>query len=325
MKFSDVMKLWTLIVSMKAINQIKTSGSFVFDRYFAKKGKPTLGTHATLKIKKGAAIVLNVLAPGADRFVKDIDNIYELTIKLPRFGLSETISAHEINAFESLQGDAKVESISQRITQVLTEHKNDYQTTIEYMSTGALFGKVVDGEGTVLFEFNTTANPIEFKAKENINVLDEIDEALVDELGSEVPYEILADAKFISRVAADAKTNEFFKTGEAKWLDEEGKRILVVHSKKYIPFRASWIDKNGDKQVFIKSGEAVVIPLSEDVFQYIYGRADHTEAVKVAPKLFFAAKPEELERGKGWAIETETKMIPFCVRPGALIKLKFSA
>ena len=325
MTFIQIMKLWTLVVSMKAINQIKTSGSFVFDKYFAKRGKPTLGNTATLKIKKGASIVLNVLAPGADRFVKDTKSVYELTIKLPRFGLSQTILAHEINEFESLEGDAKVESVSQKITEILTEHKNDYMTTIEYMSTGALFGKVVDGEGTVLFEFNTTAAPIEFKAKENIAVLDEIDTALVDELGKEVPYEILADSLFISRVAADAQTNNFFQTGQAKWLDEDGKRVLVVHSKRYIPFRASWIDENGDKQVFIKSGEAVVIPLSEDVFQYIYGRADHTEAVKVAPKLFFAAKPEELERGKGWAIETETKMIPFCVRPGALIKLKFSA
>jgi hypothetical protein len=47
--------------------------------------------------------------------------------------------------------------------------------------------------------------------------------------------------------------------------------------------------------------------------------------MKAAPKLFFAAKPEELAKGKGWGIETETKMIPYCVRPGALIKLKFSA
>ena len=325
MKFADIMKLWTLVTMMKAINQLKTSGTFVFDKYFAKKGKPVFGNTATLKIKKGASIVLNVIEPGADRLVKSTKDIYELTIKLPRFGLSGQILAHEMNEFESLEGEAKVESVSQKITEILAEHKNDYMTTIEYMATGALFGKVVDGEGTVLFEFNTTADPIEFKAKDNIKVLDEIDTALVDELGTEVPYEILADATFISRVAADAETQNFFQTGQAKWLDEEGKRVLVVHSKRYVPFRASWIDADGNKQAFIAEGEAVVIPLSADVFQYVYGRADHIEAVKVAPKLFFAAKPEPLEKGKGWGLETETKMIPFCVRPGALIKLKFSA
>ncbi|WP_294962578.1 major capsid protein [Sulfurimonas sp.] len=324
MKFSEIMKLWSLVVSIKAINQIKVAGTFVFDKYFKGKGKPVLGNTAKLKIKKGASIVLRAIAPGADRLVKDTNGTYELTISLPRFGLSGQILAHEMNEFESLEGEAKVEAVSQKIIEILTEHKEDYMTTIEYMSTGALFGKVIDGDGVVLFEFNTTAAPIEFKSKENIDVLDEIDEALADELGTEVPYEILADAKFINRVAANAKTAELFKTGEAKWLDEDGKRVLVVHSKRYIPFRASYTDENGDKQPFIPEAQAVVIPLSQDVFKHIYGRADHVEAMKAAPKLFFAAKPEILEKGKGWGIETETKMIPYCVRPGALIKLKFS-
>jgi hypothetical protein len=147
----------------------------------------------------------------------------------------------------------------------------------------------------------------------------------VDELGTEVPYEILASAQFITRLATKAKTDELFKTGEAKWLDEDGKRILIVHSKKYIPFRASWKDTNGDKHQFIADGEAVVIPLHEDVFDMVYGRADHADAFKAAPQLFFASQPEKLPKGKGWGFETECKAIPFCVRPGALIKLKYSA
>lgn len=325
MTFEAIMKLWSLVTTIKAINQLKTSGTFVFDKYFKSKAKPVLGNTAKLKIKKGASIVLKAIAPGADRLVKDTKDIYELTIELPRFGLSGQILANEINQFASLEGEAKVEAISQKITEILQEHKDDYMTTIEYMSTGALFGKVVDGEGVVLFEFNTTADPIEFKNKENILALDEIDNALVDELGKEVPYEILASSSFISAVAADAKTSNFFQTGEAKWLDEDGKRVLVVHSKRYVPFRASWVDGNGDKQQFIPDREAVVIPLSEDVFQMVYGRADHMDAMKTAPKLFFASEPELLEKGKGWGIETETKPMPYCVRPGALIKLKFTA
>ena len=220
MTFLSIMKLWTLVKTMAAINQIKTSGSYVFDKYFKSKAKPVLGNTAKLKIKKGASIVLRAIAPGADRLLKDTDDIYELTIALPRFGLSGQILAHEVNEFASLEGEAKVEAVSQKIKEILQEHKDDYMTTIEYMSTGALFGKVVDGDGVVLFEFNTTAAPIEFKDKENITVLDEIDDALVEELGKEVPYEILASAKFITRVADGARTTKLFETGEAKWVDE---------------------------------------------------------------------------------------------------------
>lgn len=326
MTFKAIMKLWTLITTMTAINQIKESSTFVFERYFKAKGKGILGNTAELKIKKGAGIILKSIAPGADRLVKDMGDIFLLTIKLPRFGLSETILAHELNEFESLEGEAKAEAVSKRITEILTEHKNDYMTTIEYMSTGALFGKVVDGEGKVLFEFNTTAPKTEFKSKTITESLNAIDDALVEELGKEVPYEVLASRTFLTRLAAKATTEDLFKNGSAKWLKgSDNKRVLEVLGTTFIPFNPSHTDENGNKKNYIPDGEAIVIPTSEDVFKLVYGRADHTQAVKAAPKLFFAAAPEELERGKGWIIETETKPLPYCIRPGALIKLKFTA
>lgn len=325
MNFAAIMKLWTLITTLTAINQLKVTGTYIFDKHFKNKGKGVLGRTAKLKIKKGAGIVLASIAPGADRLLDDLGDVYELTIELPRFGKSGQILAHEINEYESLEGKEKAEAVSLKIKEIMTEHKNDYMTTYEHMATGALFGKVVDGAGKVLFEFQTTAEPIEFKGKDIIDAYEEIDNALVDELGKEVPYDIYASSEFIASVAKNAKAAELFKTGEAKWLDEQSKRVLVVHGKKYIPFRGSWTDENGNTKRHIASREAVVVPLSEDVFQFIYGRADHTDALKAAPKMFFAAAPEKMDKGKGWSIETETKGIPYCVRPGALIKLKYTA
>ncbi len=324
MKFAQIMALWTLTTMLKAINQIKVSGTYVFDKYFKGKAKPIYGTTAKLKIKRGGSVVLKSIAKGADRLRKDTKDIYELTIELPRFGLDAEILAHELNEFESLTGEAKVEAVSQKIKELMSEHMEDYMSTIEYMSTGALFGKVIDGDGVVLFEFTTTDEPIEYKGKTHTDVLEEIDESLAEELGKEVPYEILCCPKFIKKLAAVAKNAGEFKTGEAKWLDEDGKRILVYDSKKYIPFRASWTDEDGNRNQFIPENEAVVIPLSEDVFKLTYGRADHIQAFKTNPKLFFASQPKEDEDGKGWKFATETKPLPYCVRPGALIKLKFS-
>ena len=189
MTFLKVMALWTLTTIMTAINQIKSSGTYVFDKYFKANAEPVLGTTAKLKIYKGAGIVLETILPGADRLVRDLKNVYEITIELPRFGLSDTILPHEVNQFETLQGTAMAEAVSQKIAQILKEHKDDYMTTIEFMATGALFGKVVDGAGKVLFEFRSAATPIEFKNIELDVSLNKIDEALVDELGMEVPYE----------------------------------------------------------------------------------------------------------------------------------------
>lgn len=326
MTFKAIMALWNLVTTMTAINQIKVAGTYVFDKYFKANAEPVLGNTAKLKIQKGAGIVLKTILPGADRLVKDMKDIYEVSIELPRFGLTDTILPHEINQYEALEGKEKAEAVSQKITQIYKDHKGDYMTTIEFMATGALFGKVVDGAGKVLFEFRSAANPIEFKGKDLDVALNEVDEALVDELGMEVPYEILCSSAFFDRTVAAAKAaGDLDKDGPGKYIDENGKRVLVLHGKKFIPFRASWKDENGNKKPFIEAGKAVVIPMSEKVYKVVYGRADHTQAMKAAPKMFFAAAPEELPRGKGWAIETETKIIPYCTRPGALINLQFTA
>ena len=327
MNFVQIMALWTFTTMMKAINQLNTSGTYVFDKYFKSKGEQELGTTAKLRIKRKASTVLTALAKGADRLVREDGDVYEIRIELPRFGQSGEILAHEVNELETLEGKAMVTAVSKKINEIMSEHKEDYMTTIEFMATGALFGKVVDGNGTVLFEFTTDDAPIEYKNTEHLTALDAIDDALTEELGKTVPYEILASPIFVTRLAAVAKTaGEFGLGGQASWdEDENGIRTLVYNSKRYTPFRAKWKDENGNMHPFIADGEAVVIPKSQDVFKHVYGRADHTDAMKVAPQLFFASKPEKLEKGKGWGFETETKVIPYCVRPGALIKLKFSA
>lgn len=324
MKFLDVMKLWTLTTILTAINQIKTVNSKIFDKYFKANTEPVMGNTATLKIRKGAGVVLESILPGAERLLKDLKDIYEITIKLPRFGLQDTILPHEVNEFESLEGIAKAEAVSQKITTILQEHKNDYMTTLEFMCVGALFGKVVDGSGKVLFEFRSNATPIEFKNKDIDVALNEIDNALVDELGTEVPYDILCSNEFFNKVVAKAKTAGDFENKTAAYIEEEGTRILVLNGKRFVPYRASYTDENGNTKKFLKVNEAIVIPKSEKVYKVVYGRADHTEALKVAPKLFFAATPQELPRGKGWAIDTEMKAIPYCTNPGALINLVFS-
>ena len=67
MTFLKVMALWTLTTIMTAINQIKSSGTYVFDKYFKANAEPVLGNTAKLKIYKGAGIVLQTILPGADR------------------------------------------------------------------------------------------------------------------------------------------------------------------------------------------------------------------------------------------------------------------
>jgi hypothetical protein len=318
----EILALWTLTLTLKAINQTKEIKTFIFDKYFKGKGKGVMGNEVTIKIKKGNSYILKAIAPGAERLLKSVGDSYELTIKLPRFGLSGLIEARELNEFNSLEGKDKVQGVSQKVAEILKEHKDSYKTTLEYMSIGAMFGKVMDGAGKVLFEFTATTTKINFKGKEAIFALSEIDEKMTEEFGNTRPYSIYADKAFLNSVSKDALNNDLFKQGNAKWIQKDGTRVLDLYGVPIVPYAPMYQDEEGKSKKYLKEGEAIAVPEGEDIFQFIYGRADHTLAVSKAPTLFFAAPPEELGKGRGWSIETEMKPLTYCVRPGGIIKLK---
>ena len=321
----DILKLFTLQSMIAIINQIKVAPSFAFDTYFAKSQKGVMGTSVNIPIKKGAGIVLESVSPNAEHLIHDEGDTYMLTVTLPRFPLESVISASDMNEIKALEGaNDQAQALSQKIRELVKEHKDSFMTTIEFMSVGALFGKVMDGKGNVLFEFSSGAAQKTFtNTKPIIQSLNEIDDALVEELGTEVGYTILASRSFISGVAARATTEELFAQGQAKWISEGEKRILEVHGKKFIPYTTKYKNATGTTKSFIAENEAIVTPDSADVYKLFYGRANHTQALNKAPVLFFTATPEELPKGRGYSVVSETRPIPVCVRPGALIKLKY--
>lgn len=321
----DILKLFTLQSMIAIISQLKVAPSFAFDKYFAKSQKGVLGSTVNIPIKKGAGIVLESVSPNAEHLIHDEGDTYMLTVTLPRFPLESVISASDMNEIKALDGTTdQAQALSQKIGELVQENKDSFMTTIEFMSVGALFGKVMDGKGNVLFEFSSGAAQKTFtNTKSIIQSLNEIDDALVEELGTEVGYTILASRSFISGVAARATTEELFAQGQAKWINEGEKRILEVHGKKFIPYTAKYKNANGQTKSFIADNEAIVTPDSPEVYKLFYGRANHTQALNKAPVLFFTATPEELPKGRGYSIVSETRPLPVCVRPGALIKLKY--
>ncbi|WP_462192123.1 major capsid protein, partial [Campylobacter jejuni] len=71
-----------------------------------------------------------------------------------RFALAKRISASEINSLRSLAlQEAQAKSLSGALGVLVKEMKESFNTTLEYMANGALFGKILDGKGNVLFDF----------------------------------------------------------------------------------------------------------------------------------------------------------------------------
>jgi len=318
-----LMEMWKAKDSTTTINQIKDTETFIYNMFFAGRLKGTKANKVEIPIKRGAGTILSSVAPGAEHLVQDKGDNYLLDLTLPRFPLQANILAHEINDIKSFDtADQKIE-LATMIGEKQAEQKSSFLTTLEYMSAGALFGKVMDGEGKILFEFQDDAANVEFKSNEDpILAFRAIDKKVSTELGKNSSYIGLASDEYMDKLWALCVTLKLDEKKQAQWIEKDNRRCLEVYSTVVYPYSATYKNLENEEKRFIPVDEAVFVPTSMDAFKTYHGRADHIEAVKMAPTQFFTVI-EPMPKGAGYYVLSETKSIPVCDRPSAIIKAKW--
>ena len=154
---------WTSKAASEKLTHLKPIQTILFDRY-VKDRKGQIGATFTVKIKTGAGVILESVTPEAEHLVHDRGDVVEFETKTARYPLSNPITPEKLNQIESFQGEDKSLSLAEEIGDIQREHKESFDTSIEYQTAGALFNKVMDGKGKVLFELNYQGLIIEFKA-----------------------------------------------------------------------------------------------------------------------------------------------------------------
>lgn len=308
----------------EVISQLKSSPKYITDTFFTRK-EGIEGHTATIKIKRGAGVILTALTPEANRQVDSTKDEYIIKTEIPRFALTKTLNVSEIKSLKAFdnKNDA-LESLSMQISNKLKEQKLSLTTTLEFLCLGALNGIVYDGEGKELFkiEKDSSVKPIELKGTLD-EYIREIEEKLSDELGYIPEYKVLADNKFIGKLVKVAEAEGLFKNSCATWQNNNNKRELVIYGTIFTPYNAKYNNSKGTRVDFL-SDSAKVIPYDEEVFKIIYGSSMHTQAINQLPTLFFASSPTENPQRTGWNIDSEMNALPVCTRPEAVFELKIT-
>jgi hypothetical protein len=321
----ELIKMWKAVDTTSSINQIKDSETFIYNRYFTQKAKGHKSNKVEIPIKKGAGCILESVSPGAEHLVHDRGETFLVNLDLPRFPLMNPILASEINDIKSYETADQKEEIGRLIGEIQSEQKRSFLTTLEYMAAGALFGKITDGKGKLLFEFASDSTPIEFNGKDIATSLREVDIALVKELGKNASYEALAGSSFIDRLWSNHQSRVTLPDDKTVyWTSIDNRRCLIAYGVTFFPYDATYKNTDDEEKKFIKDDEAIFIPLNVNAFVTHYGRADHMEAVKQSPKQFFSTL-DEMPKGAGYNVLSEMKSIPICERPTAIIKAVYSA
>lgn len=309
-------------VTEKLLHQ-KPINTVLFDTY-VKDRKGQIGANFTVKIKTGAGVILESISAEAEHLIHDRGDVVEFEAKTARYALANPITPEKLDNIESFQNADKPLALAEEIGEIQREHKESFDTSLEFQTAGALFNKVMDGAGKVLFELNYQGLKVEFKSgkplKESIT---EVIRHIKNELGvQKVKVSALAGPDFMDGIFKLAKEEDLFKSNQAKEIDVEGENILVIHGMKFTEYIATYKNSDGEVKEFIPSDEVVFLPEDSNIFKLKYSRANDTKAAGQRPKLYFGAI-EELPKGRGWEVRSECRPLVYNSRPAATPKGKF--
>lgn len=322
MTTKEAMEKFQNIKMTKIIEQIKATPTPILDKFY-KSAEGSVGSTIEVPIKKSDAFILKAISKEADSSLIESKDVYILQLKIPRFALRDMIFASDLNELKSYENSTDMlEALSKKIANIIKSHKSSYLATQEFMAVGAMFGKVIDGSGTVLFEYKKQTEVQFSDSKDLQSSIAEIQDSLVKALGYLPDFEVYVSREFHNALYAKAdKEGLFDNQGRAK-VREKG--ALEVHGVSFIPYVAQYKNEKGKATNFLSAKEGMAIPQTEGVFKLFYARANHVEALSKAPQRFFAASPEELGGGKGYAILSESNVLPVCLNPESLVKVTWA-
>ena len=314
---------WTSKAASEKLTHLKPIQTILFDRY-VKDRKGQIGATFTVKIKTGAGVILESVTPEAEHLVHDRGDVVEFETKTARYPLSNPIPSENLNQIESLQGEDTSLSLAEEIGDIQREHKESFDTSIEYQTAGALFNKVMDGKGKVLFELNYQGLIIEFKANKPLrNSISEATRHIKNILGlQKVKISSLAGPTFMDKLNQKCIDEDLFKQNQAKWIDKDGVSSLEVYGLIFEEYVATYKNSDGEDKDFIPADSCVFLPEDGNIFKLRYSRANDTKAANMKPTLYFSAI-EELPKGRGWEVRSECRPLVYNSRPAATPKGKF--
>ncbi|MBE2986645.1 major capsid protein [Campylobacter sp. RM12920] len=321
----ELLKLFTVEKMTEIINQTKADQSFITDTFFT-KWTPTLSNTHNLIITKGAGIILKSVSENGEHLVTKNPDETIISVPLPRFPQQDVLSASEMNLLKTLNTQSEqAKSLAAAIGRKLNKQKSNITNTIEYMAIGAIFGKVMDGEGNTLFELTANRKKVSISATTKLStMLSEIEKAQVEVLGAAKPYIALVTRELYEELLNIVEEGKLLNTSAVKIFDKNGLLTLEIFGKTFMPYDATYKNTKGKSTTYMTGKKGVVVPLDSEIFEIVYTRANHTEAIGKAPTKFFAATPEVLPRGAGWNIVSESRPIPICNRLDAIVELEFA-
>lgn len=224
--------------------------------------------------------------------------------------------------------DPEGSNVAAVVNKLQAVHKRDLDYTIEYHRMGALQGKLLDADGSVILNFYEEFGVGQAVIGMELNKADTkvrskavaIKRAIENKLGG-VPYtgiHVFCSAGFFDALVDHPDVQEAYK----RWQDGAALRNDLRKGFVFgdVIFEELQGSTGGD--IAIPDGEAIAFPLGvPDMFLTRFAPADYLEAVR-GIGLPYYTKTAPMRMNKGIQLESQSNPLNINTRPDAVIRLK---
>lgn len=220
-----------------------------------------------------------------------------------------------------------LQSQAQVINDKLLALKNSVEATREWQRVGAIRGKILDSDGSVLYdlydEYDVTKKsiPIAFGTagtdvrKHCLDAKRWSESKLAGVMVT--GFRAFCDATYFDALTGHATVKAAYANYQSAQdrLGGDMRSGFVYGGIEFIEY-----DVTVSGQKFIPAGVAQVFPVGAGVFTMTNAPANYNEAANTLGKPYYA-KSEPRKLGKGWDLEVQANPLALCLYPEALVEL----
>jgi hypothetical protein len=322
--------LFRVLALTDAITKLPSAPGYVGSLgLFAESGIRT--TTVAVELKNGRLSLVPNTSRTADPTPYGTEKRSLITLSathLPVSGVVLPDEIQDIRAFGQDSVEAGLQSQASVINDKLAELKASLEATREYQRVGALRGKILDADGSVIHDLYDLFGVV----KKSLNValanadtnvlkacLDAKRHAEKKLAGVAVRgFKALTGSDFFDALTAHPKVQAAY----ANW-QEAADRLGGDLRTGFTFGGIEFIEYAGGvgETPFIPANVAQVFPDAPGVFKLYNAPANYNEAANTIGQAFYA-KAEERRMGKGWDLEAQSNPLALCLYPEALVELK---
>ncbi|GHS99291.1 minor capsid protein E [Alphaproteobacteria bacterium] len=294
--------------------------------------KSTRFRHIAIEEKNGVLNLLPTQIPGSPASVGVRGKRTVRTFTIPHIPHEDVVLPEEVQGIRAFGSENEVAALADVLTDHLQAMRNKHAITLEHLRMGALKGKILDADGSPLFdlfsEFGITEKSVNFalstattdvKAK-CLEVVRHIEDNLRGEYMTEI--RALVSSEFFDALTSHAKVKEAYEHWqEGAALRNDMRSGFTFAGITFEEYRGQATDPDGNVRRFIAANQGHAFPIGTlETFVTYFAPADFNETVNTLGKPLYA-KQEPRRFDRGTDLHTQSNPLPMCLRPGVLVKL----